>query len=157
MKWKWIVYFNNIFVIFICCVPLPFLLNINFYIVATIFPRCFLPALQCSCSYINHSKTLHLFEYSFTFNGKCLQQRHLQTTIRNRRYIVSCGDLIFHIFKWNSDGVIFLLKYVPLSTKCQRIDGTDRSIEFDDLFVSLSTFHLLPGFAFCQVELRYTW
>ena len=31
------------------------------------------------------------------------------------------------------------------------------SIDFDNLFVSLSTFNLWAGFAFCQVELRYRW
>ena len=31
------------------------------------------------------------------------------------------------------------------------------SIDFDDLFVSISTLTLSPGFAFCQVELQYTW
>ena len=31
------------------------------------------------------------------------------------------------------------------------------SIDFDDLFVSISFLTLRPDFAFCQVELRYTW
>ena len=31
------------------------------------------------------------------------------------------------------------------------------SIDFDDLFISISTLALSPDFAFCQVELRYTW
>ena len=31
------------------------------------------------------------------------------------------------------------------------------STDFDDLFVSLYTFNLWTGFAFCQVELRYKW
>ena len=32
-----------------------------------------------------------------------------------------------------------------------------RSIDFDDLLVSISTLTLSPDFVFCQVELRYTW
>ena len=31
------------------------------------------------------------------------------------------------------------------------------SIDFDDLFVSISTLTFPPNFAFCQVELRYAW
>ena len=31
------------------------------------------------------------------------------------------------------------------------------SIDFDNLFVSISTLTLSPDFAFRQVELRYTW
>ena len=31
------------------------------------------------------------------------------------------------------------------------------SIDFDNLFVYLSTFNLSPSFAFCQIELQYTW
>ena len=31
------------------------------------------------------------------------------------------------------------------------------SIDFDDLFVSISTLTLSPDFAFCQVELHCTW
>ena len=31
------------------------------------------------------------------------------------------------------------------------------SIDFDELFVSISFLSLSPGFSFWQVELRYTW
>ena len=31
------------------------------------------------------------------------------------------------------------------------------SIDFDGLFVFISTLTLSPDFTFCQVELRYTW
>ena len=31
------------------------------------------------------------------------------------------------------------------------------SIDFDDLFVSISTLTLSPDFTFCQVEFRYRW
>ena len=37
------------------------------------------------------------------------------------------------------------------------MEQTYGSIDFDDLFVSVSTSLLSPGFAFCQVKLRYTW
>ena len=30
-------------------------------------------------------------------------------------------------------------------------------IDLDDVFVSIATLTLPPDFAFCQVELRYTW
>ena len=31
------------------------------------------------------------------------------------------------------------------------------SIDVDDVFISISTLTLSSDFAFCQVELRYTW
>ena len=31
------------------------------------------------------------------------------------------------------------------------------SIDFNDLFVSLSTFNFCPGFTFCHVEWEYMW
>ena len=58
--------------------------------------------------------------------------------------------------------MIFPLEYVPQLTKCQKIcfiliAQAYRSIDFDDLFASISTLTLSTDFTFCQLELRRTW
>ena len=59
--------------------------------------------------------------------------------------------------------MIFPFEYVPQLTKYQKklcfilMAQAYGLIDFDDLFVSISTLTLLPDFPICQVNLRYTW
>ena len=96
---KQLVYFNNIFVISICCILLYCYLVISFFIITVLFIVVFCLLSSIICSTVNQvSKNL-------------------------------CFILMVQAYG---------------------------SIDFDGLFVFISTLTLSPDFTFCRVELRYT-
>ena len=98
--YKQLVYFNNIFVIFICCILLYCYLDISFFIITVLFIVVFCLLSSIICSTVNQV----------------------------------------------SKNVCFILMVQAYG-----------SIDFDGLFIFISTLTLSPDFTFCQVELRYTW
>ena len=106
---KQLLYFNNIFVIFICYILLYCYLNINFFIVTALFFVVFLPAFQYSYKSLTklfiNSNILSLLTEKVSTNGSSKLPVGIGDTLQFVQ--IKCPVILPPSFRKNSNDVYF--------------------------------------------------